>query len=409
MAVPASLSFLSFLCKLRWAAVAGQSLTVLLVTRYFGIELPSVSLWAAILLLALFNLYAWLRIRTARPAFDAEIFAHMVVDVGVLTWLIAMSGGLENPFSSLFLLPIALSIPALPPVFIAATAAISCLGYGVSTYFAGRLPPIPMSEGGVFGLHMLGMRANFAISVLVILLFFTAVVAARRRTEREVAQLREQFTRNEGIVALATHAASVAHELNTPLATLTLMVDDLAQDAASEAAREEFATLRALLDICRDRVRALAAPAGDGRGVFAPVDLESVIQRWQLVRPTIELHRSGRLAGVGKVDPAVGHLLQALLNNAADAGERAGIARVDLELSADAAGLHGSIRDYGAGFDVARSPLPAALFRSDKPHGLGIGLALSHATVERLGGVLSMRSTGGQGVRVDFTLPEVAA
>ena len=68
--------------------------------------------------------------------------------------------------------------------------------------------------------------------------------------------------------------------------------------------------------------------------------------------------------------------------------------------------LEGEIRDYGVGLDEAEPLLPARLFRSDTPGGLGIGLALSHATVERLGGRLSMQAPEqGTGVRVSFELP----
>ena len=82
-----------------------------------------------------------------------------------------------------------------------------------------------------------------------------------RKSEREIARLREQFTRNEGSIALATHAASVAHQLNTPLRTLTLMVEDLASGATTGAEREEHATMKSLLLVCRDRVKELATPA----------------------------------------------------------------------------------------------------------------------------------------------------
>jgi two-component system sensor histidine kinase RegB len=410
MSPRASLSFLRLLCNLRWLAVVGQALTVALVVGVMHIPLQTTPLWAGIAALALFNVYATVRIRGAFavPPADAEVCIHVLADIAVLTWMIAFSGGMENPFASLFLIPIAVAILALPPRLMGLTAVVSGAGYFISTLFGRELPPVAGMLGGPFGLHKLGMLANFVVSAAVILFFFTRMTAAWRRSEREVAQLREQFARNEGIIALATHAASVAHELNTPLGTLTLMVDDLLHEAGSAAERQEFATLKSLLELCRDRVRQLAAPAGsDIRGPAERVNLNTVIQQWQLVRPTIELQRTGSIAGFETVDPAVGHLLQALLNNAADAGEQAGIARVDLHLTSDERGLRGEIRDYGVGFDQAQPPLPAALFRTSKTGGLGIGLALSHATVERLGGALSMQATDGRGVRVEFSLPAV--
>jgi len=407
----ASLSFLKLLCNLRWLAVAGQALTVALVAGPLGIPLQTAPLWVGIGVLALFNAYASVRVRGsgADSASDTEVCVHILVDVAVLTWMIAFSGGMENPFASLFLIPIAVAILALAPKLLGLTAAASVAGYFASTLFGRDLPPVAGMLGGTFGLHKIGMLANFVVSAIVIVLFFTRMTAAWRRSEREVAQLREQFARNEGIVALATHAASVAHELNTPLGTLTLMVDDLVLEAVTPAERQEFATMKSLLEICRDRVRQLAAPAASDAygGLPERVNLDLVIRQWQLVRPTIELHRTGSVAGFEKVDPAVGHLLQALLNNAADAGEQAGIARVDLHLSSDESGLRGQIRDYGVGFEKAQPPLPAALFRTSKPGGMGIGLALSHATVERLGGALSMQATDGRGVRVEFSLPAV--
>ena len=326
----------------------------------------------------------------------AELFAHLLVDILVLAWLIAWSGGIENPFASLFLLPIALSILSLPAAWVWATAASCVLGLGASVYLGKPLPHVHGAVGDVFNLHKIGMLVNFLVSAAVMLVFFARLARLWRERERELATLRERFTRNEGILALATHAASVAHELNTPLATLTLMTDEL--DG------EDAATIRALLVQCRDRVRALAANAHEnGAGL---VNLEEVIDRWQLVRPTIELAREGAAGESARVDAAVGHLLQALLNNAADASEQAGSRRVDLRLDTSSGFLRGEIRDYGPGIDQATPLLPGTLFRTSKPGGLGIGLALSHATVERLNGELSMQPPAdGPGVRVTFRLP----
>ena len=406
----ASLSYLRLLATLRWLSVAGQALTVAIVLGPMNVALPAVPLWGGIGALALFNVYATWRARSGLEAGVTLIVFHILVDVVALSWMIGWSGGIENPFSSLFLLPIALSIQVLPRRWIWAIAAASLAGYVVSAAFATELPHVHGVFGDAFTLHKAGMLANFVVSAIVVLVFSARVALAWRQSEREVARLREQFARNEGIVALATHAASVAHELNTPLGTLTLMVEDLAAEARTDAQREEFATMNALLEVCRDRVRELAAPADAGSVGSPPsgVDIDRIIERWQLVRPTIELHRTGSMDGAEKVDPAVGHLLQALLNNAADAGEQAGSARVDLHLERDRRDLRASIRDYGVGFDQAHPVLPGTLFRTNKPGGMGIGLALSHATVERLGGQLSMQAASdGPGVVVSFQLPVV--
>ena len=402
----ASRSFMRLLSNLRWLAVVGQAITIVVVTDVVGVELPTAPLWAGVATLALFNGYASYRATRPRESAPAEMFLHLAVDVAVLTWQVGWSGGIENPFASLFLLPIALSILALPPAWIWATATASVAGFALSAALAHPLPHVHGAMGDAFNLHKAGMLVNFLISAAVLLVFFTRLASLRRARERELAALRERFTRNEGILALATHAASVAHELNTPLATLTLMVDELSEPGAPAPKAEDCANMRMLIDQCRDRVRALAAPASHAGADHTHVDIDDVIDRWKLVRPTIELTRSGSLAGNQRIDVSAGHLLQALLNNAADAGEMAGDPRVALRLDVEGTTIEGEIRDYGRGFGEAAPLLPGTLFRTNKPEGLGIGLALSHATVERLGGELTMQAPEeGPGVRVIFRLP----
>jgi len=102
------------------------------------------------------------------------------------------------------------------------------------------------------------------------------------------------------------------------------------------------------------------------------------------------------------IDRDIGHLLLALLNNAADASASTGQHRVKLRINLERETLSGEIRDYGTGFTDAH--LLPALFDSSKPDGLGVGLALSHATIERLGGTLSIASRP-DGARVRFEVP----
>lgn len=398
-------SFLQALCTLRGWAVACQVAVAAVVLGPLALPIPVWPLVLGPLVLVLFNGYALWRARRVVETRPLEALAHIAVDVAVLAWLVAWGGGIANPFTSLFLLPIAFAALALPPRWMVATAALCGLGYALSAIFGRPLPHVHGALGDSFDLHLWGMVVNFLISVAVVLYVFSRLARALRQREQELAALRERFARNEGIVALATHAAAVAHELNTPLGTLTLLLDDRIEQEPPPPDVEEFRTLRALVDVCRDRVRALARPADAVLADADREDLEAVIARWQLVRPTVHLERSGAAQRGLQVEPALAHLLQALLNNAADASAAVGEARVDLHLEADTQGMRGEIRDYGAGFGAARHFLPGTLHASSKPDGMGVGLALSHATVERLGGTLTLQAVDGPGVRVCFQLP----
>lgn len=387
-------SFLRTLCSLRWLAIAGQAATILVASAVLGLALPLEPLWIGVGVLIGFNVYASLRLRHSRDLSHATAFGHLLVDMAVLAWMVGWSGGLSNPFGMMFLILTALAALALPRNW-ALAAALA----GISGYFAAAILGQPLrGDVNTHTLLLWGLGANFLISVVVVLVFTTRLAADLRARERELARLRERFTRNEGIVALATHAAAMAHEPNTPLATMTLLADEIAAEVKEPELKQDVATLSQLLALCRERIRNLAVPTA--------VDLVRVVGQWRLIRPTIDLQRSGTLPASLRVDPAIAHLLQALLNNAADAGEAASEPRVDLHLEYGYGALRGEVRDYGRGFDPDQTLLPAtSLFNSGKPGGLGVGLALSHATVEQMGGEMTMTAADGGGTRIRFYLP----
>lgn len=410
--VPASL--LRSLATLRWVAVGGQSLVVLLVVHGLGLPLLSLPLWLGVAALALFNAWAWPRSRRLTEASEAEALGHILVDLANLTWMIAWSGGAMNPFASLFLLPLALAAVAMPWRAVCIVLAGCAAGYAVSALCGLPLPHPHGLLGDSFDLHLWGMAVNFAVSGAVVTGFLTRLAQTLREREQELARLREQFARREGIVALATHAAAVAHELNTPLGTLTLMVEDAIADAKPGSTQQADVLLMAqLLDECRDRVRQLAQPADDSLAAQPRLlrsVLDQLVERWQLLRPAIVLDRRDVLPSdlIVSWDAGIGHLLQALLNNAADASQAAGSTQVELEMEWNDGLLSGHVRDFGSGPAAGAALLPGRLFQSSKPDGLGVGLVLSHATVERLGGRLALGSAGSFGASVRFELPLAA-
>ncbi|MFZ1724201.1 MAG: sensor histidine kinase, partial [Dokdonella sp.] len=135
-------TLLRTLITLRWLAVLGQSTTIAVVVGLLGVALDARALCAGVALLAAFNLLAAWRIRRIDEPSLAEVMIHIGVDVAVLAWLIAWSGGVTNPFTSLFLLPIAFASLALPARWIYVVAAMCCAGYALSVVFGQPLPHV---------------------------------------------------------------------------------------------------------------------------------------------------------------------------------------------------------------------------------------------------------------------------
>jgi len=324
-----------------------------------GLPLPQLPLWAGVAVLALFNIYTQLRPEAADTA-PLTAFGHILVDVIILTWMVGWSGGMANPFSSLFLILIALAAFALPLRWALAVALACLLGYAASGIFG---QPLPDGYFRAQDLNRWGVVANFLISAAVVLAFSTRLALALRQR------------------------------------------DDVAERSEEPEVREDMETLRELLVQCRERVLALAAPASADAPGRSHSSAQQVLEQWRLVRPTIDLHRNDDAPLRLPLDPGVGHLLMVLLNNAADAGEQAGRPRVDLDLRIEGDDLIGEVRDYGHGFNARAAVLPGKLFGSSKSEGMGVGLALSHATIERLDGEMWMRPAQGAGSRVGFRLP----
>ncbi len=260
-------------------------------------------------------------------------------------------------FASLFLLPIALSTFALPKRWVWAISIVSASACLIAAVLGQPLPHWHGGTGDAFSLHKIGMGVNFAVSAGVILVFLGRAASGWRAHEQGLAILRERFARNEGIVALATHAASVAHELNTPLATLTLLVDELSEQTADPEQRREIEVVRNLVGQCRDRVKELASASSGSVGA-AGVELESVIDRWRLIRPTVELvrDRSDHRKRKGRRRDR---------SSASRAPEqRRGFRRAGGRRRASTCGwsegeeLVGQVRDYGVGFEEAVPQLP---------------------------------------------------
>ena len=368
------------------------------------IPLPLLPMGAVLGLLGAFALMTAWRLRLDAPATQMEFLTHLLVDLTAFAVLVFFSGGATNPFVSLMLVPIIIAAISLRPRWVWLLAAVAG-GYYALLLFVYQ--PLAIADPtAASSMHLGGMWFNFLISAALIAFFITRMHTGLRARDGELAALREKQLRDERILALGTQAALAAHELATPLATIQTTAHELAIEFANDPdIGADCQLLEKQAQACKRILTQLAARARDSAPQPTPLDawLSVLITHWQVIRPDVPLTTD--LAPTHRDFTPPDGLEQAILNvlnNAADASP----AGVELGVSVADNALWIDIADRGPGFTPEQKAQAGRVLFSDKPgQGWGMGLVLTHATLERAGGTLTLTERAGGGTLVRIQLP----
>lgn len=410
-------SHLRRLVVLRSIAVAGQCAALALAHRSLAMQLEWIPMLATIGALAVLNLITWWRLRTDYPVSNPELFAQLCADVLALSVLLYYSGGSTNPFISLFLLPLVIAAAALPRSYTWAMAGITTTCYTLLMKFYVPLPADSGHEGHAqhaapqaeaFNMHVIGMWLGFVISAVIVAYFVVKMAQAVRGRDETLAKIREETLRNERIVALGTQAAGAAHELGTPLSTLSVIIGELKRDnAVAPERRDDLAILDDQVQICKRILGKLLANAQDTvTQAVQPLEqfLSATLDEWQLLRPAVHYRYQASGAQPAPqlhIDQALRAALLNLLNNAADASPD----EIDIQTNWDADFFTLKIHDHGQGLTPEAAARAGSAFFTTKEEGRGLGLFLANATVERMGGKVRLFNREGGGATTEIVLP----
>jgi len=176
------------------------------------------------------HLFTFIRLRQVLPVTDTEFFIQLLIDVLCLNVLFYFSGGATNPFVSYLLVPVCISAATLPWRFTWLITALCVIAYSILLFFHVALPIFEMDHVHMrsqLNWHILGMWFNFFVSAILITYFVVKMARSLRQQEEVLNEMREDELRNEQVIAVATLAAGAAHEINTPLATMTVLLAEL--------------------------------------------------------------------------------------------------------------------------------------------------------------------------------------
>ncbi|OWY37703.1 ATP-binding protein [Xenophilus sp. AP218F] len=389
--------------RLRWLMLA-LAAGLILACRALDIALPWLLVGQSLAILALANLALAARLR--RGAAPLVVLRWgLLADVAALTELLAFSGGAANPLASLYLPPVLFAALLSPGRFAWLLAGLSIAAYGALFQWHLDWPLHGGDAAYAFNLHLAGMWGSFALSALLIAGFVSWMAGQLRRQGEALAAARETQLRDEQLLAVGMQAAGAAHALSTPLNTLTLLVDELLEDHGDGALAQDLRLMQAQLQSCRQTLARLKHGSEPDPGC-APLfaTLAERLEGWRSLRPDVRLAwqaPEGRDPLV-RLDPAFWPAFFNLINNAAEAGGgelavSASLSGSDLRL--DIVNRQGCLSPA----QLARAGL--APLESAKPAGMGLGVMLSHATLARLGGTLSLDNRAQGGVHARVCLP----
>lgn len=337
---------------------------------------------------------------------EGHLLIHLAFETQLLTGLLYFTGGATNPFIFYFLVLLVVSAYSLPSVFSWLIAIITVVDYSLLTQWYQPLlshEMHSMSGNSLFDLHLAGMWLTFVISALIVITFIPLLLRAKEQQEQEIHELREQQLKNEQLIGIATLAAGTAHEMGTPLMTMHMILDDIAQQEDHPLTKRDLHILREQVALCRQSLQQLAN-AGRSAHETSQHDahpwLARLLHRWRLSHPNALWVDDGiDCPACVPSSPLLDQALLNLLDNAAEAGQQP-------------IRLHTAVVDNVWHLNIVQ-PDPAAasriqqhgLFSSQKEHGMGIGLYLSNASVEQFGGTVHLQAQPDGGSLCQISLP----
>lgn len=414
----------SWLIKLRWVAVVGQLMTILVTIGLFKIQLPAswlvvtaIAVTAASNIVLMYWFSSWTKLESQSTPSNFVLGLVLLMDLFSLTALLYATGGPNNPFSLFFFVNVSLSALVLNRKWAWGLNVMSVLCFAGLLFDHNQIEQLDMGLGsirendGVMSLQHLGLVVAFSTCSSVIVYFMTRLTDELRQQQQAVRQAEESKARYEKIEALGTLAAGAAHELATPLSTIAIVAKDVEKAfekhppnfPGADDVVEDVSLIRSQLDRCRGILDRMSSHAGESIGE----QMQSVSMK-ELINSCLEgLIGAQRVqvglpsdAGSWMVEVPLDALSQAirgLIKNAIDADTSGKSVRLEVLQRGEKAEIE--ITDWGPGMpEEVLQRVSEPFFTTKSPGmGMGLGVFLAINVLRSVDGDVVYRSEPGQG------------
>jgi len=405
------------LIQLRWIAVTGQIATIVFVYLVFHLTLPLTMMVMVLATLIGFNLLSMFYWRHREEVADNELFIALLVDVFTLTAQLYFSGGAGNPFVFLYLLQVVLGAVLLQAKASWALVVITVICFVVLMTWAGPVV-IPAAH------YMQGLLLCFVLNAALVVVFINRIGRMLRARDARLAALRQRAVEEEHIVRMGLLASGAAHELGTPLATISVILGDWRRMPAFSALSssepssqqsdllEDLNEMQAQLERCKTIVTGILLSAGETRAESPEQTtvndfLDNLVASWRATRAVRQFEYVKRIVDDLTIvsDEGLKQMICNVLDNALEASPD----WLAFEAARDGENLVLRVFDRGPGFPSTILAQLGRPYQSSKGRpGGGLGLFLSLNVARTLGGNIVAQNREPGGALVTMTLPLAA-
>lgn len=384
------------LVLLRWMAVAGQTAALVYVRFGLGFDVPLAAGLGVIAVSAWVNIFLMIARPSQGVVRDWEAAAQLAYDVLQLAVLLALTGGVANPFLLLFIAPVAVSAIVLRPTVTIALAGLTYVCIGALALWRLPLPWIPGESYEPPVIYQFGLSAAVLIGLGFTSVYAWRVAAEEERLSAALSEVQNVLAREQKMSALGGLAAAAAHELGTPLATIHLVAKEMERGMAADSPLlEDVQLLVSQSERCRAILKQLTNRKDQGDAVHERLSLQSLLDDaagrhsdlGRTVTITVESDApdSARAPEIRRL-PEMIHGLGNLIENAVGFAAE----KVDVAAKWTADEITIVIRDDGPGFPpqvLTRLGEPYVSERAsgDRGGGLGLGFFIAKTLLERTG------------------------
>lgn len=414
---------IGWLVRLRWLSFAGQVLAYLIEASR-STPNQRVMLAGVVLATALSNVALWrfpdrITALTSRYTQSKYLITGCVLtlDCLLLTVWLAIAGATTNPFSVLYLVHIVLGAVVLDLRWTTWLNLFAVLCYGSLFLLPSQTCCSPEFDGveTAYLTHMQGMWFAFIVAALLTSYFVRQITVESERQRQQIETLQAAAQRSAHMASLTTLAAGTAHELRTPLATISIAAHELrrtAQRLDNKDVVDDAELIAAEVDRCQEILAGMGPRLLAANELSEPVFASKVSQLLadEFQAKSSEARVTFLQTGEAQVRLVLDDLLTALrciVNNALDATLSVG--RVTVTTLCSDENVTWAVSDTGMGMsgDVQSRALEPFFSTKGPGKGVGLGLFVAHAFADQNGGRLDLESTLGQGTTVRLTLPAV--